>query len=629
MLHPSHHRLYRCGHAGSPVTALFALFLLANSAPAATYYVDCASGSDTASGASQSAAWKSLEKISAATFAPGDSILLRRGSRCAGSLVPKGSGEDGRPIRIGAYGEGLLPVIEAGAAEAAVKLLNQQYWEIENLETTGGNPYGVFIGATPGSLVLRHFVLRDLVVHDVGGTPKQKASGLVVIAAAKGITLEDILVDGVTAYRTSQWAGIYVSGSDTRARNIVVRNSIVHDVDGDGIVLFAAENGRIEKSAAWRTGLQERETIGTPNGIWTWTCRNCIVENTEGFWIDSPGVDGGVYDIDWGNDDNTVQFNYAHDAQGYCAAIFGAGKRATTNAVLRYNVCVNNARSPKLARRQGDLFTATWDGGSLDGVLIEHNTVIWNPPIDGPALQMSNTEFSGTRPNIVSDNLLVSYVPSLVRSAPPVKFERNLYWRPGRQAAKWSYGNREFTAFDQWREISPADGFANPGLDWLLSPLKTLAGFGAVSSPAPPSTGRRAPAGVPYGSGKWTLLLFAGKAEPEARSQLVFVQTALAQYHDCGLDAAVIHEGVPNLPYDWNFGAVRSVERAATSGAGFGKAPALLLVSPAGEVVRQWDGFARSADLGLTLKHYLGPAHGNASLDLDVSRPGVAARYPN
>jgi hypothetical protein len=269
--------------------------------------------------------------------------------------------------------------------------------------------------------VLRHFVLRDLVVHDVGGTPKQKASGLVVIAAAKGITLEDILVDGVTAYRTSQWAGIYVSGSDTRARNIVVRNSIVHDVDGDGIVLFAAENGRIEKSAAWRTGLQERETIGTPNGIWTWTCRNCIVENTEGFWIDSPGVDGGVYDIDWGNDDNTVQFNYAHDAQGYCAAIFGAGKRATTNAVLRYNVCVNNARSPKLARRQGDLFTATWDGGSLDGVLIEHNTVIWNPPIDGPALQMSNTEFSGTRPNIVSDTRSITkpLPPASRRRTPP------------------------------------------------------------------------------------------------------------------------------------------------------------------------------------------------------------------
>src|ERR1017187_6425947 len=155
MLHPSHHRLYRCGHAGSPVTALFALFLLANTAPAATYYVDCTSGSDTASGASQSAAWKSLEKISATTFAPGDSILLRRGSRCAGSLVPKCSGEDARPIRSAAYGDGLLPVIEAGAAEAAVKLLNQQYWEIENLETTGGNPYGLFIGAEPGSEIGR------------------------------------------------------------------------------------------------------------------------------------------------------------------------------------------------------------------------------------------------------------------------------------------------------------------------------------------------------------------------------------------------------------------------------------------------------------------------------------------
>jgi hypothetical protein len=238
------------------------------------------------------------------------------------------------------------------------------------------------------------------VVHDVGGAAKKKASGLVVLDG----TLEDVLIDGVTAFQTAQWAGIYVSGSAAgRARDVIVRNSIVHDVDGDGIVLLRAENGRIEKSAAWRTGLQERETIGTPNAIWTWTCRNCIVENTEGFWIDSPGVDGGVYDIDWGNEYNVVQHNYAHDAQGYCAAIFGAGKLVTTNSAIRENVCVNNGRSPKLARRQGDIYTSTWGGGSLDGIRIEHNTLVWNPPIDAPAIQMAGTEFQGSRPNLVAE----------------------------------------------------------------------------------------------------------------------------------------------------------------------------------------------------------------------------------
>jgi hypothetical protein len=248
-----------------------AVILFTCPAAAATYYVDCAAGADNRAGASPESAWRTPAKVSATTFAPGDSILFRRGVRCEGSLWPKGSGENGRVIRIDAYGEGPLPILSAPQAEAAVKLFDQQYWEIENLEISGGNPYGVFIGAGGTATSLKHFVLRNLVVHDVSGNVRQKSSGLVVIAASGDVALEDITVDGVTAFRTSQWAGIFISGGRTRARNVAVRNCIVHDVAGDGIVIFLAENGRIEKSAAWHTGLQETETIGTPNAIWTWS----------------------------------------------------------------------------------------------------------------------------------------------------------------------------------------------------------------------------------------------------------------------------------------------------------------------------------------------------------------------
>src|SRR5947207_3017269 len=160
-----------------------AMCLMVHAVVARTYYVDCGSGSDSASGASQATAWKTIDKVSATTFAPGDAILFRRGTRCEGLLWPKGSGENRRPIRIGAYGEGPLPALHAGGAEAAVKLFDQQGWEIENLETSGGNPYGIYIGASLNTHALRHFVLRNLVVHDVGGDAKKKSSGLVVIAA--------------------------------------------------------------------------------------------------------------------------------------------------------------------------------------------------------------------------------------------------------------------------------------------------------------------------------------------------------------------------------------------------------------------------------------------------------------
>ena len=59
---------------------------------AGNYYVDCAGGSDAASGQRPEMAWRTTAKVSETTFAAGDAILLRRGTRCAGSLAPMGSG---------------------------------------------------------------------------------------------------------------------------------------------------------------------------------------------------------------------------------------------------------------------------------------------------------------------------------------------------------------------------------------------------------------------------------------------------------------------------------------------------------------------------------------------------------
>ncbi len=163
---------------------------------------------------------------------------------------------------------------------------------------------------------------------------------------------DDVLVDGVTAWNTNQWVGIVVGGGDLGyppeedwSTNVVIRNSAIHDVQGDGIVLFRVRNGRIDSSVAWNTGMQITQTIGTPNAIWTWMCDDCTVEGNEAYLTDSPGVDGGAYDIDYGNTKNSVIDNYGHDTQGYCVAVFGAGF-VTRQSVVRGNLCINNGRSP-------------------------------------------------------------------------------------------------------------------------------------------------------------------------------------------------------------------------------------------------------------------------------------------
>ncbi len=627
--------------------ALFG-FLVALPAFAVDYHVDCDAGDDARDGHAPATAWRSLAKVSATTFQPGDSILLERGTRCPGMLWPEGSGEPERPIRIGAYGDGPLPIVDAAGKEAAIRLFNQQHWHIEDLEAVGGNPYGIHVSGDRG--ILRHLRIRNVVVHGVTGEVKTKSSGLVVVAAGGGgQTFEDVVIDGVTAYDTTQWAGILVNGAawedkDLRARHVTIRNSIVHDVYGDGIVLFQVEDGLIERSAAWRTGLQPVETIGTPNGIWTWRCRRCTVEWTEGFFIDSPGVDGGVYDIDWGCDDGVVQHNFGHDAMGYCAAVFAAGGEVTTNSTVRYNVCVNNGRSPKLARRQGDVFLSTWDRGLFDGVRIHHNTFYWNPPIDAPVVQMDHADFTGRRPNEFRDNLILSAVPSMTHTSDALRFDNNLYWSAGSRAPRWSYAGRDYEGFVAYRRGSGQDAGGQSADPKLVATMRLGPGSPAIDagtrSTEPGDRDAFAQA-VPWGagpdigavehvpaaraesgprlegfSGKWALVSHLGTDEI-SRGQVVFLQSALEQYGEKGFVVAVAFPGEApgRLVHDWNLGGIRVLEPLPS---GSGTLPTTSLIAPDGRTVRRWTGLVPPAELGLLLRATLGPPLGSPAVDLPL-----------
>ena len=97
-----------------------ALVIASGALHATTYYVS-ETGNDEAAGTSPETAWKTLEKVSnegvLQTLKPGDQVLFQRGSHWHGQLVPA-SGEPGKPILYGAYGEGELPTIY-GSVDAA------------------------------------------------------------------------------------------------------------------------------------------------------------------------------------------------------------------------------------------------------------------------------------------------------------------------------------------------------------------------------------------------------------------------------------------------------------------------------------------------------------------------------
>jgi hypothetical protein len=400
-----------------------------------SYYLDCSAAANGTG--TQSSPWNTLANANTA-FIPGDHLLLKRGTTCNGTLAPQGSGFATAPIVIDAYGSGPAAIINGGAAEEVLKLFNQQYWEINNLEIVGGRKYGVYIsGDTPNSS-LNHIYLKNLDAHGATfNSTKRADSGEVFLSTSgTGEVFNDVLIDGVVAHDTHASEGIFVSagggwtydatGKQTLGDKITVQNSIAHDVYGDGIVINELTNGLLQSDIVYRSGQCPDCTGSTPVGLWEWFCHTCTVQFNESYANSSWEGDGGDFDIDYYNNDNIVQYNYGHDSAGYCVAFFGSAGTAHRN-IFRYNVCANNARRASLSG-QGEIFVYTWNDGSLDGVQIYNNTISWNPAGEGYVLSAAGASYTGSSPLFFRNNIIYAAAPGLVQASASLILDNNLYY---------------------------------------------------------------------------------------------------------------------------------------------------------------------------------------------------------
>ncbi len=91
--------------------SILLILYLASVSWAATYYVDATNGNDASNGLSTSTAWKTIAKVNASKFNPGDQILFKKGATWREQLTVLSSGSSGNPITVGAYGSGNKPKI--------------------------------------------------------------------------------------------------------------------------------------------------------------------------------------------------------------------------------------------------------------------------------------------------------------------------------------------------------------------------------------------------------------------------------------------------------------------------------------------------------------------------------------
>ena len=538
-----------------------------------TYVVDCRA-------AAARNVLHSLDEVNELTLGTKDRLLFQRGTVCAGSLHPKGSN-----FEIDAKGTGPLPLIQAGLRdEAALRLFNQEGITISSLEVRGGTTYGIYVSGDHG--IMHSISLNNLTVSNVRGPLKHKESGLVVIKPAlPDATFDGLHLDGVRASDTTQWSGIFIAGGSREhlAQHVTVTHSVVHDVQGDGIVIFNAANSSIRQSVAWHTGMEHQQSVGTPNAIWTWQCNQCDVEENEAFLTDSPGVDGGAFDIDWGNTLNTVARNFGHETQGYCVSVFGANGPTRQSAILD-NLCLNNGLSPRLAQREGAILVMTWGGGSIEGLEIARNRIDWKPDGDTPAIRAGSVlEASGV--NLRGNEVHITGT------------------RPVDATLVYSgYGNRYLLQGATSGDVASAkESLTHEDIAEVV-----LEGAGAALQPWVART-----------SG-WRLIGVAPFHTEEASRDLagmfINLKTAALEYGHGGLRVSLLGGAdALELADDWGLPADGV---ALSTSLGIRESLSLKLVSPTGKVVQTWTGAVPPIELGLALRRSLGaPAYGRLNLE--------------
>ncbi|MEV7215568.1 ricin-type beta-trefoil lectin domain protein [Kitasatospora cineracea] len=338
---------------------------------ATSWYVDCSAAANGPG--TQAAPWNSLATAGAHVFQPGDQLLLKSGSTCNGQLAPQGNGTATAPIRLGSYGTGAKPVINGGGLQdAAVKLTNQSYWIVENLEVTNSAPTealrsGINAYYTDGR-PHAGITIRNNDVHDVTGWSRRDAPagsdqatqslylnnyylshGIGVDTPVRGSLVQGLaIVDNHVHDLRGVGVGIYGdqahgNNNEERHQNVRVAGNTVNDISQDAVVISVSDAPLAEFNTADHLGAVGS---GVFAGIWGWGDTNPTFQYNEVSRILRTTDDSTAWDCDgYLRGTCTYQYNYEHDnAGGIITQCTGCGGSEATRIVFRQNVSVNDCR---------------------------------------------------------------------------------------------------------------------------------------------------------------------------------------------------------------------------------------------------------------------------------------------
>ncbi len=367
---------------------------------AADYYVNAAGGNDGNSGQSSAAPWRTVAKVNAVSFAPGDRIFFARGGIWRESLMPRTSGVAGSPITFGAYGSGAAPVL-AGSNDLtgytwrkSVSGTNTYYGYASGIEP----PDVVWLNGAPctrgtaGSLADHQWDWNNrdslgfstVYIRDDSGMPG--VSGVLVESAARDYTVfasgkSYLTFENLEVRHTDDYGFSYGVMHFNSCKNITIRNCTVHDVTANGIKFIGAgsANHVIQDNVVYNalppwsypclismfdtnTATISRNTIYNAVGQWAVgmmvlnSCSNLTIEqnniyNCNGDHVYLRGYASG----------NTVRYNYLHDGSG-------------TGVMIREGASNNKVYGNQIAET-GAGVSINNTGGATSYNLVYNNTI--------------------------------------------------------------------------------------------------------------------------------------------------------------------------------------------------------------------------------------------------------------
>ncbi|MBP8255687.1 MAG: right-handed parallel beta-helix repeat-containing protein [Opitutaceae bacterium] len=444
----------------------FALASTAVGARATTYFVSV-SGDDSNEGTSTDTPWKTLNKVSATAFKPGDRIFFKRGDTWTASnggeqlTVSSSGASDQERIVYGTYGEGTKPIFDGFRLSGrGASASGKRYVTLQDLDFRRSSQQGVDLQSCSHVSVLR----VDVTSNGKGPAINARRGGF-------------ILIDGcvVTDAKSN---GIHFGGSATeRIHDSTIQNCTVNGTRANDGIVIHADSSAEQNPAGTNFLIRHNTATGcAEQGFDITTGKNVSLEHNR-----SHGNRAGAITIGHQASDVVLRYHQSeNEPAGNTAATLNI---STQNVTVEYSTFTGSIHAKPIVNiKKHDLRKYSRDF-LPENIVLQNNVFVWKSPTAGDIFRISSENGAVEAHHLVVRNnifcsttgarIMMHFMnphrpPNYARDAMEgYSFNNNVYFSPG--GVRWRVGSDTERTFARYRaDFPPSDSLESVEADPLF-----------------------------------------------------------------------------------------------------------------------------------------------------------------